>query len=135
MNQVIQVTESHSQAQKLFGDWLEATLQVMRSMERGPQVGPYGMPTLSSSGSTGSVDAGPQLMSDDGGSPITFAHGWGTENQENVPPVHLGSAVGGLVLIQDDGGEIDQGMGRIMEDNHVEMLLRAAETLNDGELI
>jgi hypothetical protein len=129
MNQVIQVTESHSQAQELFGDRLEATLQVMRAMERGSRIGPYGMPTLSSSGSTGSVDAGPQPMSDGEGLPITFAHGWGTKDQENVCP---GSAVGGLVLIQEDGGEIDQGMGRIMEDNHVELLLWAAETLNDS---
>jgi hypothetical protein len=73
-------------------------------------------------------------MSDGNGLPITFAHGWGTEDQENIPPVHLGSMVRGLVLIQEDGGEIDQGMGRIMEDNHVKMLLQAAETLNEDEL-
>jgi hypothetical protein len=126
------VTESHSATQENFGDQLEATLQVMRLMEWGSQVGPYGMPTLSSLGSTGLVDAGPQPMSDVGGSPITFAHGWGTEDQENIPPVRPGSTVGGLVLIQEDGGEIDQGMERIMEDNHIELLLRAAETLNDG---
>jgi hypothetical protein len=125
------VTESHSQAQELFGDHLEATLQVMRSMEWGPQVGPYGMLTPSSSGSTGSVDVGPQPMSDGEGLPISFAHGWGTKDQENVPPVCPGSAVGGLILIQEDGGEIDQGIVRIMEDNHVELLLRAAKTLND----
>jgi hypothetical protein len=131
MNQVIQVTESHSATQELFGDWLEETLQVMQSMERGSQVGPYGMLTPLSPGSTGSVDAGPQPMSDNGGSPITFSHGWGTKYQENIPPVHPGSAVRGLVLIQEDGGEIDQGIERIMEDNHVELLLWAAETLND----
>jgi hypothetical protein len=96
-------------------------------------VGPYRMPTPSSSGSTGSVDAGPQPMSKDGGSPITFTHGWGTKDQENVPPVRLGSAVGGLILIQEDGGEIDQGMERIMEDNHVKLLLQAAATLNEDE--
>jgi hypothetical protein len=79
------VTESHSVAQELFGDWLEATLQVLRLIERGPWVGPYGIPTPLSSGSTGLVDAGPAPMSD--GSLITFAHGWGTEDQENIPPV------------------------------------------------
>jgi hypothetical protein len=99
------VTESHSQAQELFRDWLEATLQVMRLMEQGPWVGPYGMPTPSSSGSTGSVDAGPQPVSDGEGSPISFAHGWGTEDQENIPPVRPASAVGGLVLIQDEVGD------------------------------
>jgi hypothetical protein len=100
-------------------------------MERGSRVGPYGMPTPSSSGSTGSVDAGPQPVSDGEGSPITFAHGWGTEDQENIPPVRPGSTVGGLVLIQDEAGEIDQGMDQIMEDNHIELLLRAAHSLND----
>jgi hypothetical protein len=133
MNQVIQVTESHSSAQELFGDRLEATLQVMRLMEQGPWTGPYGMPTPSSSGSTGSVDAGPQPMSDDDGSPITFANGWGTEDQENIPPVCPGSAVGGLVLIQDDAGETNQGMDRIMEDNHIELLLWAGKILNKDE--
>jgi hypothetical protein len=131
MNQVIQVTESHSATQELFGDRLEVTLQVMRSMEQGSRVGPYGMLTPLSSGSTGSVDAGPQPMSR-WWVLITFAHGWGTKDQENIPPVHPGSMFRGLVLIQEDGGEIDQGMGRIMEDNHVELLLQAAETLNDG---
>jgi hypothetical protein len=128
------VTESHSQAQELFGDHLEATLQVMRSMEQGPRVGPYGMPTPSSLGSTGLVNAGPQPMSDGEGSLITFAHGWGTKDQENVPPVCPGSAVGGLILIQDDVVEVDQGMDRIMEDNHIALLLRAGEILNEDEL-
>jgi hypothetical protein len=77
------------------------------------------MLTPSSSGPTGSVDVGPQPISNNGGSPISFAHGWGTGNQENIPPRHPGSVVGGLVLIQEDGGEIDQGMRRVMEDNHV----------------
>jgi hypothetical protein len=67
------------------------------------------------------------------GSPISFAHGWGTKDQENIPPVHPGSVVGGLVLIQEDGGEINQGMDWIMEDNHVELLLWAAESLNADE--
>jgi hypothetical protein len=73
----------------------------------------WGIPTPSSLGSTGSVDAGPQPVSDGKGSPITFAHGWEIEDQENVRP---GSAVGGLILIQDEAGEIDQGIERIMEE-------------------
>jgi hypothetical protein len=90
------------------------------------------MPTLSSSGSTGSVDAGLEPVSD--GSPMTFAHGWGMGDQENIPPVCPGSVVRGLVLIQDEAGEVDQGIDRIMEDNHIELLLWAGEILNEDEL-
>jgi hypothetical protein len=123
--------ESHSSAQELSADWLEATLQVMQSIEQGSQVDPYRMPTPLSLGSTSSVDAGPQPISDNGGSPITFAHGWGIEDSENISPRCPGSAVGGLVLIQEDGGEIDQGMRRVMEDNHVKLILWATQSLGD----
>jgi hypothetical protein len=41
---------------------------------------------------------------------------------------------GGLMLIQDDAGEVDQGMDRIMEDNHIELLLQAGKILNEDEL-
>jgi hypothetical protein len=128
MDQVIQVMESHLSAQELFANQLEATLQVMRAMDQGSGIGPYRMPTPSSSGSTGLVNIGPQLMTKDEGSPITFAHGWG---QENISPRCPGSAIGGLVLIKEDGGEIDQGMHRVMEDNHVELMLQAAQSLGD----
>jgi hypothetical protein len=57
----------------------------MYVMEQGSRAGPYGMLTPSSSGSTGSVDVGPQQMTEDEGSPITFAHRWGHDDQENTP--------------------------------------------------
>jgi hypothetical protein len=89
------------------------------------------MSTPLSLGSTRSVDAGPQLMTNNDGSPITFAHGWDTKDQENIPPRYPRSAVRGLVLIQEDGREIDQEMRRVIEDNHIELMLQAAESLDD----
>jgi hypothetical protein len=73
------------------------------------------MPTPLSAEFTGLVDVGPQLMLDNGEPPITFADGWGHEDQENICPV---STVEGLVPIEDRG-EIYQGMVHQMEDNHI----------------
>jgi hypothetical protein len=92
-------------------------------MEWESQVGSYGMPTPLSLGSTGSIDASPQPVTKDKGLPITFARGWGHNDQENIPPMCPGSAVRGLVLIKEDGGEINQGIQRVMEDNQVKLML------------